>query len=249
MIRQFAIVAALAGICSAGHRDLDTPDEAYVEAGRQWAAVTCEIAGEERPGVLAKGSGVAVAPSWVLTAAHVVEDCRRAVRVRFGDGERRGVVAVVRYPEFVRERVGVHDLALARLNRPLTRNEYPAVGQCRPGDCVQIVGFGMVGRLDGGELDYDGRLRAGQGVISGIGETWLVCHAERGICRRLYCPASGDSGGPMFDADGQLLGIHSYTARPAGRRRGQYGEESCHTYVWLYEDWIRCVMEDEQWAE
>lgn len=235
----------LAGCAAAGHCDVDTPDQAYVDAGREWRHVTCEVIGEERPGVLAKGSGVAIFPRWVLTAAHVVEDCRRCTRVRFDDGQKRNAVRIVAYPEFVRANVGVHDLALVELEQPVDAKEFPAIADCRAGDTVQIVGFGMFGRLDGGELAYDGQLRGGQSIVSDINATSIICHARRGCCRRLYCPASGDSGGPMFDIDGHLVGIHSYTARPAGVRRGQYGEESAHTAVWLYADWIRAVMEGD----
>lgn len=227
----------------AGHRDVETPDAAYVDAGREWRHVTCEVAGEERPGVLAKGSGVAIAPEWVLTAAHVLEDARANVRVRWDDGTTRRAVARVPHPEFARDRVGVNDIALVRLDKPLTLDAYPAIAECPAGQPVQVVGFGMFGRLDGGPLDYDGRLRAGRNVVTETQGTCLVCYAHRGRCRLLYCPASGDSGGPLFNAHGNLVGIHSFTARPAGVRRGQYGEESHHTEVARYAAWIAAVME------
>lgn len=234
------------GTAAAGHRDVDTPDAAYVDAGREWRHVTCEVAGEERPGVLAKGSGVAIAPEWVLTAAHVLEDARANVRVRFDDGAKVAAVQLVQHPEFARDRVGFNDIALVRLAKPLEIDAYPAIAECPPGQPVQVVGFGMFGRLDGGELDYDGRLRAGCNVVEHVRGTCLVCFAHRGRCRLLYCPASGDSGGPLFNAHGNLVGIHSFTARPAGVRRGQYGEESHHTEVARYAAWIAAVMEGDQ---
>ena len=233
----------LGSVALAGHRDVDTPDAAYIDAGREWRHVTCEVSGEERRGLRAKGSGVAVGPEWVLTAAHVLEDAPRDVRVRFDNGKVWRATRLVQHPEFRRDAVGVNDIALVRLERPLTLDAYPAIAECPAGEPVQVVGFGMHGRLDGGELDYDGRLRAGRNVVAEVQGTCLVCFAHRGRCRLLYCPASGDSGGPLFDSHGHLVGIHSFTARPAGIRRGQYGEESHHTQVARYAAWIAAVME------
>lgn len=243
-MRWIAWLLLASSVC-AGHRDVDTPDQAYVDAGREWRHVTCEVSGEERRGLRAKGSGVAVGPDWVLTAAHVLEDAPRDVRVRFDDGTNVAAVQLVQHPEFARDRVGFNDIALVRLAKPLEIDAYPAIAECSPGQNVQVVGFGMFGQLDGGELNYDGRLRAGRNVVSQVQGTCLVCFANRGRCRLLYCPASGDSGGPLFDAHGHLVGIHSFTARPAGVRRGQYGEESHHTEVARYAAWIAAVVEGE----
>ena len=245
-MKSAAILLLLAGFAAAGHRDVDTPDEAYVDAGREWRHVTCEVSGEERRGVRAKGSGVAIHPEWVLTAAHVLEDAPRDVRVRFDDGTTRQASRLVQHPEFSRTRVGFNDIALVRVAEPLTIGEYPAIAECVGGEPVQVVGFGMFGKLDGGELDYDGRLRAGCTFADTMQGTCIVCLAKRGRCRLLYCPASGDSGGPLFNAHGNIVGIHSFTARPAGVRRGQYGEESHHTRVADYAAWINAVMDGDE---
>ena len=235
----------LGSVALAGRRDVDTPDEAYIDAGREWRNVTCEVSGQERPELIAKGSGVAIAPRWVLTAAHVLEDAKANVQVRFDDGTTRKATQLVPHPEFRRDSVGVNDLALVRLHEPLELDAYPAIAVCPAGDRVQVVGFGMFGRLDGGPLDYDGRLRAGRNVVAEVQGTCLVCYANRDRCRLLYCPASGDSGGPLFNSHGNLVGIHSFTARPVGVRRGQYGEESHHTEVSRYAAWIAAVMEEK----
>lgn len=236
----------LASTALAGHRDNDTPDEAYLEAGERWAAVACEVSGEESPGVRAKGSGVAISPEWVLTAAHVTADAPIDMRVRFADGTTRGVALLVQEPRWKRENVGFHDIAILKLDKPIGNAEFPPLGQAEPGRVVQVAGFGMFGKLDGGELDHDGRLRAGNAVIRELSRSCYLCVADRGCCKLLYHIASGDSGGPLFNADGELVGIHSYTSRLSGRRRGQYGEESAHTQVWAYRDWIRETMEENQ---
>ncbi len=243
-MRLAAAHLLIAATALAGHRDNDTPDELYIDAGRRWAAVTCEVSGEERRGLRAKGSGVAISQDWVLTAAHVISDAPRDVRVRFADGTTVEASAVFQEPRFDKQRIGFHDIALVKLARSLSEREYPPLAEARMGSGVSVVGFGMFGKLDGGDLSYDGRLRAGNAIVRHTENTCVVCFADRGCCRLLYCPASGDSGGPLFDDDGNLVGLHSYTARPAGRRRGNYGEESCHTNVWLYRDWIADTTEN-----
>jgi secreted trypsin-like serine protease len=55
-----------------------------------------------------------------------------------------------------------------------------------------------------------------------------------------YGIAPGDSGGPLF-VDGRLAGINSYTASPRSYTRSQYGEESGHTRIAVYRDWIERV--------
>lgn len=242
-MRAIPLLLLLSSCCLAGHRDVEVPDSAYIDAGKEWRHVTCEVIGEERPGVLAKGSGVAIAPQWILTAAHVIADAPLATRVRFDDGKVYKAVSKVQHPRFVRSAVGRHDIALVRISGDLGIDAFPAIAEAVSGHPMQVVGFGMVGKLDGGELDYDGRLRAGRAIVDGQQGTCVVCYAKKGRCKLLYCPASGDSGGPLFNMHGNLVGIHSFTARPVGVRRGQYGEESHHTRVADYAAWINAVME------
>lgn len=228
----------LTGTACAGLRDPETPDEDHLRAGSRWSHVTCEVSGDEASGVRAKGSGVAIAPQWVLTAAHVTAEASRNVSVRFADGSSVAASRVIPEPRFSRDRFGEHDLALVRLARPLSARRFPAIAAVEPGRLVHVAGFGMYGKLDGNGVLYDGRLRAGNALVRHLSKTSYVCVADKGECELLYCPASGDSGGPLFDADGNVVGIHSYTARLSKRRRGEYGEESYHTNVSLYREWI-----------
>ena len=51
----------------------------------------------------------------------------------------------------------------------------------------------------------------------------------------------GDSGGGLF-IDGQLAGINSSVLSKDGKTDSNYGDESCHTRISRYKDWLDDVM-------
>jgi hypothetical protein len=79
-------------------------------------------------------------------------------------------------------------------------------------------------------------------LTEAVASVW-VCKIERGGSPLPFCIAPGDSGGGLWAkaADGRtvLVGVNSYTAK-VGKPpvRSQAGEESGHTRVALYLDWI-----------
>lgn len=82
-------------------------------------------------------------------------------------------------------------------------------------------------------------------LTEAVASVW-VCKIERGGSPLPFCIAPGDSGGGLWAraADGRtvLVGVNSYTAKIGTPPvRSQAGEESGHTRVALYLDWIREV--------
>jgi S1-C subfamily serine protease len=122
--------------------------------------------------------------SYVLTAAHVVGG-QRAVSLRRGEGGVRGVVI---------KRDVVNDMAVIRVGRPLGRPlwQVPDTPEASVGDEVLIVGSpeGLEGT-----------------VTSGI--------VSRVTYNRIQTDAAanpGNSGGPVVDSAGNVLGVISYRA-------------------------------------
>jgi secreted trypsin-like serine protease len=72
-----------------------------------------------------------------------------------------------------------------------------------------------------------------------------VCQIRRSGSPLPYCIAPGDSGGGLWakasDGNTVLIGVNSYTATTAKTTRSRAGEESGHTRVSLYREWIRDI--------
>jgi serine protease Do len=133
-------------------------------------------------------SGVVVSPDgWVLTAGHVLTTGGSDFRVTFPDGRR------------VKARVVGKNLDVdAGMVKVTEEGTYPYVelGSCEPlqlGDWVVCLGH-----PGGFDLGRDPPVRAGK--IIAIKPTQLITD-----CALI----GGDSGGPLFDLNGRLVGIHS----------------------------------------
>ena len=141
--------------------------------------------------------------------------------------------------------VGRDDIALLKSSKPFGLSFYPALatGEENVGDTVSIVGYGITGRLSTGYDTVDNVLRAGTNTIERFENSLIICEARRKSSPFEYCISPGDSGGPLF-CRGRLAGINSITMRAGrGGLRSREGEETGHTRVSLYREWIKGVME------
>lgn len=137
----------------------------------------------------ASGSAVAVDPHHVLTNAHVIEGAEKAGIVLAG----RQLPADVVFAD-VR-----NDLALLRVDTPI-----PAVARFRAGlelhlgEDLVVLGFPLQGLLGSGPQASAGNVAA----LCGVGNDSTVFQFTAPI-------ASGNSGGPIVDLSGQVIGLVS----------------------------------------
>ena len=153
--------------------------------------------GGARPGL---GSGVVVnARGEVLTSLHVVEGAT-GIRVSFADGTEA--------PATVRTTDPAHDIAVLTPGR-LPEVVVPAVlgGGAQVGDEVFAVGhpLGLVGSLS-------------VGVVSGLERSFPVAGGKtlEGMIQFDAAVNPGNSGGPLINRNGQVIGIVTGLANPAG---------------------------------
>jgi serine protease Do len=134
------------------------------------------------------GSGVVWAPGWVLTNAHVVRAARAVARA--ADGARAEAVVVARDDEA--------DLALLRATGLPARAATPAEEAPRVGAFVAAVGHpgGVRGALTAGIVHAVGPMAPG-------GRSWIQADLRL---------APGNSGGPLADARGRVLGLNAMIA-------------------------------------
>ncbi len=120
------------------------------------------------------------------------------------------------------------DLAIIALDRPVYHITPSPIGTQTPGQTLSIVGYGTAGTGSAPSTIFDGRRRLGTNVNEGLGVfggatgTLILADFENPLnlagtnifglafaSTREATVAPGDSGGPIFDAAGNVLGVAS----------------------------------------
>jgi S1-C subfamily serine protease len=236
----------LAGVLSAGTRDPETPDETYVEFGKKFPFVRRIRSREPNPAdpmrvVTWYGSAVMIQPHWIVTAAHVVNNVADpTILSDDADPVEYPLSHVISHPEFDDGRNGYYDIALGYSKNDLGLEFYPALytDSDELGKQATIAGFGFQGTFHTGMVASDGKRRAGSNTVSSLERSVLVCDPsmyKKTVMEFLITP--GDSGGGLFIGN-KLAGIHSFLMAKDGKPDGTYTDESAHTRVSLYTDWV-----------
>lgn len=165
----YAAWLGFAGWSAAGIIRHDRTPQAYVDLGASPAYAPVGLV-EESIGNRAgfTGSGTLIAPNWVLTAAHVVED---ADSVSFNiNSTAHAARDWFPHPKWNGDLVRGYDLALVRLAEPITDIEPAKLygGRREFNATATFVGFGRTGDGRAGDTSFDGVKRAGTNVIDGF---------------------------------------------------------------------------------
>lgn len=205
-------------------------------------------------------SGVYLGDSWMLTAAHVVEDVSA---LQFSIGRQRYTAdTTFVHPQWdPGDLLAGYDLALVKLDRdvegitPATRFR----GDKDTHRFAAMVGFGYGGKGDTGfDTHTPLRKRGGRNVIDLVyNNNILLADFDSGSASDNaagntnrqgleYLIAPGDSGGGLFFYENrvwQLGGIHSFGAATLDRNpNSDYGDLSGHTRLLAFNGWIDQVI-------
>lgn len=234
----------------AGTTDPNTPDSQYVEFGKKFPFVRkirARDAKVEPPKVvLWYASAVLIRPHWILTAAHVMEGAVEPVIL--GDEEKPTeypLAHMVVHPLFAEDKTGHCDIALGYSEKDLGLDFYPELytDTNELGQAVTLAGFGFHGTFHTGMTVTDNKRRAGSNRVTNLDRSVLVCDANRDHRTALeFLITPGDSGGGLFIGN-KLAGIHSFLMAIDGKPNGTYTDESAHTRVSLYADWVESEIQ------
>lgn len=221
----------------AGTIDPNIADSKYIEYGSKFECIY-NICGSYEDNGLYCGSAVIIDPHWVLTAAHVV-DCSKICIVHQGDKAYR-IDKIITHNKFESKIFGYYDIALCYSSNPIILDFYPKLydKDDEVGKVCSISGYGFTGNFKTGINKSDNIKRAGSNKIDKIEKGLLVCSASLlNLTELEFLIGSGDSGGGLF-IDGKLAGINSCVIADDKDTDSSYGDESGHTRISLYKDWI-----------
>jgi hypothetical protein len=252
------VILVLGGtVALAGTTDPGTPDEKYVEFGKQFPCVRRIRAVEPKPAdpkrvVTWHASAVVIQPHWVLTAAHVLDGAADPTILDDATPAREyPLVYTVAHPLFDDGKNGYYDIALGYSEKDFGLDFYPELNTDTDelGKPVTLAGFGFHGTFHTGMAVSDSKRRAGSNKISGLERSVLVCDPspERKTALE-FLITPGDSGGGLFIGN-KLAGIHSFLMAKDGKPDGTYTDESAHTRISLYADWVKSQIEQYEKAQ
>lgn len=238
----FIASAAIAGTISP-----ESSDERHVEYGKKFRYVAMLLCSGDDGKSLRQGSCVLIGDRWALTAAHAVDGMDEWVIVT-DDGKRHEIEGVAIHERYVAgdlEKGG--DIAICKSRDSFGLEWYPPLYADRDevGKVASIAGFGVCGTFERGRSpEYDGVRRAGSNLIDFTDGDCLVCTPSDSLRKTSleFHIAPGDSGGGLFVGN-RLAGINSRVSVSGTLPpKGVFGEESSHTRVSDYLDWIRKEM-------
>jgi hypothetical protein len=207
----------------------DRDDNAYVQLAAG-LSVAPRIGTLSVPGALA--TGTLIAPGWVLTAAHPLDQGVLASQVRFTIGKRQVQASrIVLAPAWTGVFSAGGDVALVQLAEAITAPAYPqlAAQAPAPGATGLWLGAGRTGNGFTGDILASTTLRAFANTIDAVTPAGLlqadfdspIGPAGAQALDLEGAIAPGDSGGPLLIADGSggwhIAGVHSHILNQSPR--------------------------------
>lgn len=241
-MKIFVFLASLFYLTSifAGTIDPNVPDQKYIEYGSKFKNVVqikgiCRCKQEPKEHKFS-ASAVVIKPNWILTAAHVVHDTSDAEIVV---NDKIFPVEVFIHEEFNDNQYGHNDIAVCYSKENIVMDFYPELytEQDEVGKVVSLAGLGITGNFHTGSSFSDGKKRAGSNIIARTERSVLVCSLTDKRTSLEFLISHGDSGGGLFIGN-KLAGIHSFVMADDHKPNSSYGDESGHTRICLYYDWI-----------
>lgn len=237
------LVFLLTNTVSAGTRDPEIADQHYINYGKKFKSVV-RFRAVGKTQEKQYSSAVLIKPHWALTAAHATFDTAAHTVLMNDDKDAFPLEYVLTHQRFNPTAPGNHhDIALAYSEKDFGLEFYTPLytNTDEVGKLATLAGCGLHGTFETGHTFVDTQRRAGSNYIESIQDSVLVCNPSRNLTDKKtsmeFFIAPGDSGGGLFIGN-ELAGIHSFVMARGHAPKSKYGEESGHTRVSLYADWV-----------
>lgn len=225
----------------AGNRHHNIPDSKYLEYAKKFECIKKVVIRDSKK-IIGVGSCVFINPTTALTSAHMVNEANIIVFITDNDdGNDVCVEEIIAHKEYTGE-FGKNDIAILKIKdkNPYDITAYPELYRERDelGKLAAFGGFGITGTGLSGYYISDSKLRFGTNIIDEIHNNLLCCKFSKespSVMEFIITP--GDSGGGLF-IDAKLAGVNSCISANDRNVDGNYGDESCHTRVSDFIDWI-----------
>lgn len=229
---QFTVIA--------GTRHPDVSDDKLIKYGNEFIH-TVIIVGNTKDDKTFIGSGVAIEKNIILTAAHVILNAKNGMVSLPNQKKAWKIEHAILHSDFKLENFGEYDIAILVLSGNMDFKWYPKLYDKTDefNKVCSVSGYGATGTFETGVIrEFKPLLRAGSNTVTGRFKDLLVCDASKKKETELeYLINTGDSGGPLY-INNKIAGIHSGVIAYDGKAEGGYGDQSGHTRVSLYKDWI-----------
>jgi hypothetical protein len=225
----------------AGTIDPNVPDERYVEYGSKFKYIG-SLCGVYKDGKYFCGSAVAIDDFNIITAAHVVNGAKNCIFKL--DKKVYWIEKIIIHKDFEDGNFGFADIAIGHAEKSIGLDFYPPLYEDsdEKSKVCCMAGYGFTGTFISGATIYDNKKRGGSNIIDRTEKDILICSPSKSSDKTYtsleFLTAYGDSGGGLF-IDGKLAGIHSCIIAKKNKPTSKYDEESGHTRISKFIDWIR----------
>ena len=226
----------------------DIDDQKYLDLGEQYSSSMAYLDG---------CAGTLIDSSWVLTAAHCIDDKENELVTVSHNGNTHRIEKIVVHPEWNKDASDGYDVAMVQLKDAIEIGKpvklYDQADE--NGQPVAFVGRGGFGNGRDGNIRDDGKQRGATNTIVSVSEQHIgfefdspeseSATAMEGIS------GGGDSGGPAFvtvDSHLYIAGVSSYQDRNE-HGESTYGVLEFYARVSTNASWIRSVLEKTKPAE
>lgn len=235
----FSILLLCGSVC-AGTIDPTIKGSKYLEYGQQFECVV-QISGTYNDNTQFLASAVLIDDHHFLTAAHVVKNSK-VCSILLKD--KSYLISHISIHKDFDTQFGSGDIAIGYSEQGFGLEFYPELysADTEIDSVCSISGYGFTGTFITGATKCDGKKRAGSNWIDSIYRDMLICTPSKKDSSTYteleFLIASGDSGGGLF-IDGKLAGINSCVMVANRSPNSSYGEESGHTRISKFIDWIK----------
>ena len=230
-------------VCShAGTIRPDQQDSLYVDNANKYTFVL-PIMVQHKQGCT-QATCAMIDDRYFITAAHVVYESESQNIVQ--NNKSYKVLHLVIPSEYNNNKTANYDIAIGKIDGAIRCKEYAKISydKLSKNKTVTIIGYGKAGNLLTGACFFDGQKRAGTNRLESILERTFLCDGKLdGATELEILISAGDSGGPVIDENGYLIGINSCIHSMDVKPNSDYNDFSSHVKISVYKDWIIGAIE------